>query len=237
MNLFDGHIQAINNLLVRIDGSRKVYNDVATWKRVDKNPFLMVQDSALEMGGYPKESTNALAFTSNDDLIPEGRVSIYGDSSLYNPSSKHISYGKIVLLKVKDIPDDKMYDTLKEIEFLEYKLHLEDVMVRSSSEKSLTNVRIGKKAFGNKNTLAMLGNAYSECFEQHPFVEKAHTIILVGDVAIYKAISEQSVKIKELTIALNTIVNENLMVECGSCSLKSLCDEVDVLREYHMGKK
>ncbi len=237
MNLFDRQIQIIKDLLEKCEKPTIINDTQPNWEKVDKNPFLMSRDTAIEMGGYPKKSANLLAFTSNNALIPEGRVSIYGDQSLYNDKNKCISFGKITLLQIKDIETEMMYDTLKEIEFLEYKLHLKNLMIRSSAEKSLINMRVGKNAFASKNTLAMLGEAYSKCFESHDMVLRAHTILLIGDLPIYKEISEISQTIKDTTVALNTIINDNLMVECGSCSLKVLCDEVEELREYHLGSK
>ena len=68
---------------------------------------------------------------------------------------------------------------------------------------------------------------------------KASTLLRrFGDLADadYAALVKEAKTAKDITLSLTKIL-EGMPTDCGSCSLKSICDEVEGMRELHFGKE
>lgn len=69
-----------------------------------------------------------------------------------------------------------------------------------------------------------------------PGVKDAAVILLAGDSPVYKQLLPLAEKVKDVTAALNTMF-DGIDMDCGSCSLNEICDEVEGLRELHRNKR
>ena len=108
-------------------------------------------------------------------------------------------------------------------------------MTRSSSRQYQMNLRIGRKAAEAGLGLDAMVRTMRQHFLQIPGVKDAAVILLVGDSPMYKELLPIAEKVKDVTSALNTMF-EGIDMDCGSCSLNEICDEVEGLREMHRKK-
>ena len=61
-------------------------------------------------------------------------------------------------------------------------------------------------------------------------------VLLEGDSPLYRQLIPIAEKVKDVTAALNTMF-DGIDMDCGSCSLNEICDEVEGLRELHRKKR
>ncbi len=223
------------------------------WPAADRNPFIMERDTAAELGGYPKESINLILSTSAGLPIegihligvtgkancgPTGEL--HGDqagdrSSRQMIPAGHQSFGKIVFLQTEEIPEDAIYDFQQRVQLADLRLQLQDVMVRSSSRQYLLNLRVGKKAIADGFDLEILARTIYAHFRNIPRVKDAAVVLIAGDSALYRQLMPAAERVREITAALNTMF-EGIEMDCGSCSMSPVCDEVEDLRRLHQKK-
>ena len=202
--------------------------DVEPWEILDKNIYLFDKNTAFELGGYPKESVNMLTQSSNK--LIDGFY-VVGDENLIK-TEKHLSFGKIVILKIKDIDVDNIYDFSQEVLLKDAKSHFKDVMTRASSKHYYINYKVSKDAQKAGFSFAKIANAIKAQFMQIDAVEDVSVIFIIGDSDIYKKLLPLCEKTKEATIALNHMF-DGVDMDCHSCTMNDICDEVQGLRKLH----
>ena len=219
--------------------------DGPCWPLAEKNPFIMERDTALELGGYPKESVNLILSSSqtaefwdwrgaetrlilNFDPTKSGRIRDLVGSGQEN----HLSFGKIVLLQTEELADDAVYEFQQAVQLADLRLKLEGVMTRSSSRQYQMNLRISRRAAEAGLGLDAMARTIREHFLQVSHVKDAAVILMAGDSPLYKQLLPIAERIKDVTVALNTMF-DGIDMDCGSCNLSEICDEVEGLREMH----
>lgn len=246
MNIFDGPIL---DILQKLSKESIVPLDAADsgLELADRNPFLMERDTAVELGGYPKESINIYVPSSNLESlllkacesgisVNEPGVYCIGNPAIITEKEKLVSFGKIVLLKTKSIPDEKWYEFTQKELMTDTRLHIKDVMQRQSSTHYNLNLRIGKTAMKNGFSISRLGKTIKESFMKLEEVESAVVIFIVGESALYKDLLGNGEKIKEITLTLNHIF-DGIDMDCGHCNLVEICNEVEGIRKLHKKKE
>ena len=229
MNIFDSFVYKTEEILSEYEMFVSV--ETASWPIEEKAQFIMERDTAVELGGYPKDSINLLLSSSSFDMC-NNSVIIVGDGEVDLKVKSHISFGKIVLLKTREVPDDEVYEFTQKLQISEVKFNLNGVMQRSSSERFFTNLRISKQAIEEGFSLPKYGNAVCEHFKRMDAVECVKVILILGESLLYKQLLPIAEDVKKVTIALNTIF-DGIDMECGSCNLNEICDEVEGLRRIH----
>ena len=58
---------------------------------------------------------------------------------------------------------------------------------------------------------------------------------IAGDSPLYRQLMPAAERVREITAALNTMF-EGIEMDCGSCSMSPVCDEVEDLRRLHQKK-
>ncbi|MBV1684079.1 hypothetical protein KR505_11765 [Eubacterium callanderi] len=235
MDIFDQYAEKItaqlkNNTLLKLPQSGGL------WPETEKNPFIMERETAVELGGYPKESINLMISSSNFDFVEKDGLWLIGDPKALYGKDKHLSFGKVVLLKCKDVNSEETYDYLKSVEFSDMRQHFFDVMVRMSTQKQFTNLRISKKAMKKGFTIDRLGWSMLQSFLALPQVEQVKIILILGDSPLYKELLPVAEKIRDVTSALNTMF-DGIDFDCQSCKLNGICEEVEGLKKVHKASR
>lgn len=255
MKLFDTYVQQAAALLrpalgeddiqpeggdMQLDGrdmslaGRSMQPEGPLWPAADRNPFIMERDTAAELGGYPKESINLILSTSGG--LPVKGIHLIGDrSGGQQVPAGHQSFGKIVFLQTEEIPEDEIYGFQQRVQLADLRLQLQDVMVRSSSRQYLLNLRVGKKAISEGFNLEILARTIHAHFRNIPRVKDAAVVLIAGDSPLYRQLMPAAERVREITAALNTMF-EGIEMDCGSCSMSPVCDEVEDLRRLHQKK-
>lgn len=204
------------------------------WPIVDKTPFIMERDTKIELGGHPKESVSLILSSSDVDLSDMPELSFIGDPLLMNRES-HISYGKVVLLKTDDFSEDAIYDYLQSAQMADVKMRFKDVMLRTSSQQFYTNMRISKTAACSGFDAYKMGRTMLRQFKNVPHVTEAKIVLIFGDSPIYKKLISVAENAKLVNVAIYNRF-EGMDMECESCAIKPICDQVEGIKKMHESK-
>ena len=142
-------------------------------------------------------------------------------------------FGKIVFLEIKDIGEEQSaFDKIKELERLKYSFCPEEFMTRASAFNMREQIRVSKKAVKNGVTFSDYGSSLIKAYLEFPVV-KSVQIIFITDFDRFNELGMICDKVRQTTDALNHIL-DNVLLDCNTCNLKSICDEVEGMKELHM---
>ena len=142
-------------------------------------------------------------------------------------------FGKIVFLEIKDIGEKQSaFDKIKELERLKYSFCPEEFMTRASAFNMREQIRVSKKAVKNGVTFSDYGSSLIKAYLEFPVV-KSVQIIFITDFDRFNELGMICDKVRQTTDALNHIL-DNVLLDCNTCNLKSICDEVEGMKELHM---
>lgn len=242
MNIFDKYIGETINICGKYP-LQKLSRPGRLWPLQEKNPFLMERDTAVELGGYPRESINLIlpsagmreqAKTGQAKMLPEGVYCIGGPHSM-NGVQSHISFGKIVLIETEDISDDELYDFTQAELLTDARIRMKDVMLRQSPTHYNINLRVGKSALLAGFDAAVLGWTVHEAFCRMEKVKSVTVVLIFGENELYKELLGVGEKVKEATLTLNHIF-DGIEMDCGRCEQKEICSEIEGMRALHKRK-
>ena len=235
MNIFDNYILAIQNALSLAEISRLDFSKIK-WELTEKNTFLMERDTAIELGGYPKESVNIIVPSSDMYSLINFDDGIYciGDPSLLSKKAveKHISFGKIVFLETNGLAEKDYYDFTQSELLTDSRVRMKDVMLRQSPVNYNTNLRISKKAVKNGFDAKIMGTVIYDAFHALENVSHVTVLLIFGDSPLYRQLFEIAENIKEATLTINHIF-DGITMDCGRCDVKEICNEIEGMRELH----
>ena len=107
-------------------------------------------------------------------------------------------------------------------------------MVRVSSQSNQEQVRIAKSALNKGINFAGVGAAYISKYKELDLVKKVR-VIFITEKELVEALMPNADKVDAITKTLTHIL-DGLPTDCGHCSMKPVCDEVEGMRELHLGK-
>ncbi|MDO5448500.1 MAG: hypothetical protein Q4F70_02710 [Clostridia bacterium] len=234
-------MELYNNII--IDTSEKIagittktwaYDATDCWKNLERSELIMQSDQAFELGGSGTPSANFTCVTTNTDLVPQDEVLLCGKD--LTELHGDVSFARIVLLGVKDIGDeDAAHSAIQQMDFVRYHVYPEGYMVRVSAESSQERVRVARDAVSRGISFKSIGNTYIKAYKENENVISAR-IIFLTDQEIIRELNQTANKVADITNALSHIL-DGLDVDCDSCALKPVCDEVEGMKEMHLGKK
>ena len=234
MELYNSLIKETQELLDKGRPQVWPYRPGDEWKDIGTSELVLQKDAAYELGASGRGSANYVLFTSSSELVSKDRVLLYG------PDLKDIhgdcDFARIVLLRVGvlDGDDEKVYRTLKDIEFAKYHVNLEGYMVRMSPESYREQVRLSRQALRKGISLRNVGFSYIKAYKQDENVLNATVIFVTQPGLDYAAMKVNAKKAADVTGTLTHIL-EGLPTDCSVCSLKGICDEVEGMKELHFG--
>ena len=127
------------------------------------------------------------------------------------------------------------FAAIRNLDFVRYHIFPVGYMARVSSTSDREQVRVAKKVIEAGIRFSYVGFAYIRKFRKIPQVRHVR-VIFVTEPALVKELVPFAPKVSEITKTLTHIL-DGLPADCGHCSMKAVCDEVDGMRELHLGKK
>ncbi len=195
-----------------------------------KNNMVFSNESAYELGGGFHESlsyelASSTLLDDNDELILIGKD--------LNEITSDTTFSRITLLKVKEekLEGSAMYDRLEKIKLTKYRMSPNGYMLRTATSNK-EKVRVSKE-FKEKYTFSDVGSSYIHAYKMLPFVISVKEVFIIGDYACFSRLKEIGKEKKEITDTLDHMLKGLVLNDCGSCSVKELCDKVEGLREIH----
>lgn len=229
MVLFETEIKEVLNLVNSKDYRLLNITDDLL-KDVGKNNMIFTSDSAFELG-----SDKSLSFelaTSTKELINEDKIILIGKD--LNEIDNDEDFMRITLIRVDDdnIKGNELYERLEKIKFTKYRVSPQGYMLRTATGNK-EKVRVAKDI--SDESFSKIGSTYIKAYKLIPFVKNVVEIFIIGESDLYPKLLELANKKKDITEALDHILKGMVANDCGSCSVKELCDEVQELREVHKG--
>ena len=231
MTLFDDLIARCGHMFRDLPCKRYPYDGAALWEQETQQSILFRKDTAYELGGGSLGAYSAVAFTSDESVADE--VIVCGPDL---PQIKaDTSYAVFTTLRVDDgawADREQAYRVLRRLDYTRYHVYPRGYMTRISPSAHREPVRVSREALRLGLDFEQVGRCYIAAYHAHPEVLSARIVYITDPRFSYEAFGEAARRIDAVTESLNEIFS-NLIMDCASCRLKPLCDEVEGLRKLH----
>lgn len=219
---------------------RYPYDPSRAWEDTGAFELVMLRDAAFELGGGSKAAVNFTCVTTSPALVEKDEILLYGPD--LGELKSDSDYVRITLLRVGDIESDDEDDTeqafraIQNMDFVKYRVFPKGFMIRTSSESNREQVRISKDAVRSGISFERIGDDFIRQYKQDPNVLAVKLIFITAPDADYAGAKKCAKTAHDITMSLTKIL-EGMPTDCGSCSLKPICDEVEGMKELHFGKE
>ena len=237
MKLFDTIIRNAGAHFGTAAPRRCPYTPEKAWPESGSFELVMLRDAACELGGT--YGVNFTCVTTDHDLVPADEILVYG-SDLADLTGD-TPYARIAFLRVGNLPGEGEEDTesafraIQHMDFVKYHVFPKGFMLRTSSDAGREQVRLSKAAVKDGITFEAVGNTFLRRYKQDPHVLAVKLIFITAPDADYAALQKEAGTAKDILLTLSKIM-EGLPTDCGTCALKTVCEEVEGMKELHFGK-
>ena len=108
-------------------------------------------------------------------------------------------------------------------------------MILSSSFEQKENIRVSKKAIKKGLNFEILGNIYINHYKKMEGVNNVKMIFITGEFPMIPSLCDLAKKTNEITEAFDHVL-KNVILDCEVCPLKTICNDIEALREEHFKK-
>lgn len=235
MKLYD---EAIKSILGDLDGLqvKKLNFENSSWEDVGEHNLILRGDMAYELGGQTFPAVSGMAITCDANIVDKDEVLLIGPD--LNEIKADAPYARIALVKVNEqsLGDgNDLYNAVRKIEYVRYHVNPKGYMVRISASNGREPVRVAKDAIDEGMTFAEVGNCYLKTYHENKNIDAVKLIFITLPDFDYNSLSEKAKQLEAITGTIDHIF-KNIMMDCGSCGLKQVCDEVEGLRELHFSQ-
>lgn len=235
MKIFAEVTEKILSLLPEDADKSVFYSDGLCAENGEKNSILFRCDTAYELGGGGKSSVCSIVFTD----LPSVRDEVI----LYGPDLSEITedtpFAHLTFVQLKQRNEEELtYEQLKNIGFTAFQIYPKGYHIRISPSASKEQVRVAKTAIQSDPPLSFLnvGCSLIRAFRSNDDVEAVRTVFITKKDFDYRALSGLAQKVKKITDAVHSTLQLDEL-DCASCKMKDICDEVEGLRELHLKKE
>ena len=144
-------------------------------------------------------------------------------SELTNDIFRYVAENLVLLMK-GDERGGNCRELSKKIVLFD-EMTMGQIMVRVSSESNQEQVRVAKSALKSGITFARVGAAYIQKYRELPGVRHVRLIFATDPPALKELIANAR-QVDAITKTLTHIL-DGLPTDCGHCTLKPVCDEVE----------
>lgn len=232
MELYSRSINDITSLFPEKSTVVWEYNPERVFPEGDKNAIIMRSDTAFELGGCGLPSVSAVMF----DDVADGKdeIILYGDDLYFLNKDVPFAHFSFVGMKT-DENGEYQYKEIKNTEFSIYKIHPDGYSIRISPSENREQVRVSKTAVSKGISFENIGNRLIKEFKKNPGVQYVKTVFVTLKDFDYKTAYRLAQRVSKITSAIDTSLSIGA-VDCQSCAMKAICDEVEGLRELHFNQ-
>lgn len=232
MKIYDEQISKVLSLLKKEKG-QQLELDNAQWEDVGKQNLVLRGEMSCELGGGTQPAINFLGVTSSKELVATNGAILYGqDLSQINTNSP---YARITLLCI----DEKLigegvgiYDTMRHLVNTRYGVNPKGFMSRISTSNNHEPVRVSKAAIEDGLSFSNVAQLYFDAYQAHKEVIATQVFFVTLWDFNYGELARLAKKNDEITAALDHILRD-VKMDCSSCKLQLICNEVEGLKELH----
>ena len=232
MNLFDEMIIEITGELCHLAPmeAARLEKPRRPWADVGAHHMILAREMAYELGGAGTLGLSGCLYTTEPILFPQG-VYLYGKDLPQIRESQ--SYARLVLVELEETDSEEaLYRKFREVDYVRYHIHPEGYMARISPVSQREPVRVSQKALKKGVRLAEIGDLYLMQYQKIPQIKTINVIFVTHPAFDYCMLEDRLGRAEQITQSLNHIFT-GLSMDCDHCGLKTVCDEVEGLRELH----
>ena len=241
MTLYDDLIREWLELFGRYE-ARSLSTALSSWKDAGNDNMVFLSDTAVELGGERRFSMNALAVTEDPSLVPEDRILLIGPD--IGRIDKASPFARLTLVRTKaglgrtEGGEDasSLYGAIRSLELIKYHVNPEGYMLRISPGRQTEAVRISREAVERGMSFSHIGNMYREAFHKNKLTEAVMSVFITDPAVDFDRLKKLMKLSADITKTLDHISEKAALMDCGTCDLQEVCDEVEGLRELHFKK-
>ncbi len=228
MVIHDTYLAQIEEL---IKNKGKTIDIVKTsWKTQKISDYIMDSETMVELGSATKKNASLTLCTSEKDF--EDEIILIGED-LQKLSGKIQTFSKVIEVSLKDEEDENaLYKTIRSISRARLGINLKGTMLKATSSEELECFRISKSAYKAGINFSVIGSALIERIKIFDEVKNVRVYYIINNEELNNQLLEYSTKITQVTDAMNHIF-DGIELDCGSCAIKEVCDEVEGMRDSH----
>lgn len=235
MKLYDQVTEEIRSLLPATPDIKAEYRPELCAPEGDKNAILFGGETAYELGGGGKPAVSCVLFGA----VPSGNdeVLVYGRD--LRELTEDAPFAHITLIRLKDGDETALrYERLKEIGFTLCRLYPMGFHIRVSPSSCREQARVANAALAASPPLSLVnvGCSLIRLLKEDKDVDCVRTVFIAGTDVDYTALAEKARRAKAITDTVQRTLQFNTL-DCDSCRMKPVCDEIDGLRELHFRKE
>lgn len=238
MKLYDNIISDTMEALGSFDSAsiKRYPYEGSLWTDNGSSEFIMQRDAGMELGSEGNPSVNYTLVTTSG-LVTEDETLVYGAD--ISQVKGGCAFARIVILETTDLQEDtdteKAFASIRNLEFVRYHVFPKGYMVRVSASSNQEQIRIAREALTGGISFAKVGSLYIKKYKELPEVKKVRVIFITEKELVEKLLPNAE-KASTITKTLTHIL-DGMPTDCGHCSMKPVCDEVEGMKELHLGKK
>lgn len=203
------------------------------WKDSGKNGIVLKSDMQCELGGGSLKAVGNQVVTMDKGLVPADELVLIGPDLPEIIGSR--PYARIAWILLDDqaaAGEGELYDMIRAIEYTRYRVNPYGYMQRIALSGHREPVRISRQAVQEGLTFAKVGSLYLQAYHQNPYVKTVKMLFFTDPAVDYEELARDAERTESITKALDHVLRD-VKMNCSSCSLKEICDEVEELKELH----
>ena len=231
MNIYDECFTGLDSILKAYKPKKLNISQTESWEDMGKNQIILQNDSAYELGAANLPAVSSIAITDNKKLVSEDELLLIGND--LQDIKENLPFARIALIRVDENEmgtGDELYKAIRKIEFARYHIQPEGYMMRISAFTHREAVRISKKALSKGLNFANVGKLFIDEYKKNTPVKAVKLIFVTDPDFPYDKLQKIMEKSEQITAALDHIM-KNIKMDCDSCNLKTVCEEVEALRD------
>ncbi len=236
MKIYDECFLGIDKILEEYDPQKLDIDRKEKWKDMGKNQIIFQNDMAYELGKGTLPGVSSIAITDSAKFVPEDEVLLIGND--LPDINGDMPFARIALIRVNEEEmgsGDDLYKAIRKIEFARYHIQPEGYMMRISAFTHREGVRISKKSLSKGLDFAKVGRLFIDEYKKCTQVKAVKILFVTDPTFPYEKLQSIMEKSEQITAALDHIMKD-IKMDCDSCNLKTVCEEVEALRKKDFKK-
>lgn len=235
IHLYDNLIERAQELL-KADVKELGEGDI-NWPSDSDRSMILRPDMAYELGGEGCHALGVTIVTSSAKLVDGDRVFLLGRD--LSDIKEDVSFARFAIVRISEevtFEENELYDVIRRLENTRYHFYPKGFMMRVSSTKQRESVRVSELAIEHGISFEKTGRLMIEAYKKNPMVKAVHLYYVTDDFFDYPFAKTMANEVEDITCTIDHIL-KNVTMDCNSCNLQSICDQVDGLRELHFKQK
>lgn len=206
------------------------------WRDVSDRTMILRSEMAYELGGEQQPAIGCTIITADEKLAAADEITLLGQD--LPQINGDVPYARVAVVRVDEETlgeGEALYQAIRTLEYTRYHFYPEGFMMRVSASKQKESVRIASAALKKGLDFTKTGNRMISAFHKNPAVKAVRLYYVTQEGFDYKTLAAYVREAESITEAIDHIL-KNVPMDCGTCNLQKVCDEVEGLKELHFKK-